>query len=177
MIRNDPYRINENFDTGINNGYIPCTSNCDSCNNFVVPCTEFKCFATGRVFKVRDTYSCKSRFVIYLEQCINCFKQGVGSTFNWKPRLGNYKSHINKKVYSCRIVKHFINECCGHPLKIRFHIIDSVNNAEGLSTDQIDNLLLQKEQYWIGTLLTQYDGLNSTHDWQRKKRNDREKII
>ena len=176
LIRSDPYRTKVN-NSSLSNGYIPCNSNCDSCNNFVIPCTEFKCFATDRIFKVRDNYCCKSKNVIYLAYCIKCSKQGVGSTVDWKPRLSNYKSHINKKVYSCHIVKHFINDCSGHPLQIKFHIIDSLNNVEGLSSDEIDDLLLQKEQYWIGTLLTQYYGLNSTHDWKRKRRNDREKII
>ena len=71
-------------------------------------------------------------------------------------------------------MKHFIDVCCGDRLNI--HIIDSVNNISGLSSDQIDDLLLQKEQYWIGTLLTQHKGLNSTHDWVRKKRTEKEKL-
>ena len=37
--------------------------------------------------------------------------QGVESTVFLKPRLHNYKSHIRKNAHSCKIVKHFINEC------------------------------------------------------------------
>ena len=40
-----------------------------------------------------------------------CLKQGVGSTFDWKPRLRNNKSHIKKKMRSCSIVNHFIDVC------------------------------------------------------------------
>ena len=177
LIRSDPYRVKEGIDSNTCNGYVPCASTCDSCRTYVVACKEFKCFATGRTFKVRKTFSCEAKNVIYLAYCIKCHKQDIGSTFHWKPRLRNYKSHINKKVYSCRIVKHFIDECCGQPLNIRFHIIDMIDNVEGMSTELIDELLLMKEQFWIGTLLTQYHGLNSTHDWQRKKRNDREKVM
>ena len=53
-----------------------------------------------------------------------CSKQGIRSTENWKPRLSNYKLHIKKKVKSCSIMKYFI---------------------------EIDDLLLEKENFWIGT--------------------------
>ena len=35
--------------------------------------------------------------VLYIVFCLNCLIQGVRSTVDWKPRLQNYKSHINKK--------------------------------------------------------------------------------
>ena len=30
--------------------------------------------------------------------------------------------------------------------------------------------------FWIGTLVTQHQGLNGKHDWNRKTRTEREKI-
>ena len=74
-------------------------------------------------------------------------KQGVRSTVDWKPRLRNYKSHIKKKVRSCSIVNHFIDVSSDtdDPSKnIRFIIIDQLNIINGLSPDEIDNLLLRK---------------------------------
>ena len=47
--------------------------------------------------------------------------------------------------------------------------IDQLNNTNSLSPDKIDNLLLQKERFWISTLVTIHKGLNSTHDWNRKR--------
>ena len=47
--------------------------------------------------------------------------------------------------------------------------IDQLNNTNSLSADEIDNLLLQKERFWISTLVTIHKGLNSTHDWNRKR--------
>ena len=99
-------------------------------------------------------------------------KQGVGSTVDWKPRLRNYKSHIKKKVRSCSIVNHFIDVCSDtdDPSRnIRFIIIDQLNNTISLSPNDIDDLLLQKERFWISRLFTIHKGLNSTHDWNRKR--------
>ena len=101
----------------------------------------------------------------------NCLKQRVGSTVDWKPRLRNYKSHTKKKVRSCSIVNHFIDVCSATddlPRNIRFIIIDQLNNTNSLSPDEIDDVLLQKERFWISTLVTIHKGLNSTHDWNRK---------
>ena len=88
--------------------------------------------------------------------------------------MRNYKSHISKGRKTCHIVKHFIDVHKGFE-NLRFILIDFVDNVDGLSTEKIDELLLEKEKFWIGTLLTQHKGLNSTHDWVREKRNDREK--
>ena len=60
---------------------------------------------------------------------------------------------------------------------LRFILLDCVDNVDGLSTEKIDELLLEKERFWIGTLVTQHKGLNSIHDWVRTKRNEREKDI
>ena len=65
--------------------------------------------------------------MIYLVYCTKCDKEGVGSTKNWKVRLSNYKSHIEKKVKSCSIVKHLIDSFTDttSPSKyLRFILID-----------------------------------------------------
>ena len=90
--------------------------------------------------------------------------------------MRNYKSHINKGVKSCHIVRHFLEVHKGFQ-NIRFILLDCVDNVEGLSTERIDELLLEKGKFWIGTLLTQHKGLNSTHDWVRTKRNERDKDL
>ena len=68
-----------------------------------------------------------------------------------KHRLRNYKSHIKEKVRSCSIVNHFI-DVCSDPSR-----------------------MLQKERFWISTLVTMRKGLNSTYDWNRKRRTERPK--
>ena len=107
----------------------------------------FECVATKRIYKVRQSTSCVSKNRIRIAFCLSCLKQGVGSTLGWKRRLQNYKSHINEKVRSCSIVNHFIDVCSDtdDPSKnIRFIIIDQLNIINGLSPDEIDNLLLRK---------------------------------
>ena len=92
----DPYNIINNVDDEMYT-YVPCKKRCDSCTNFVVAKSSFECFATQRVYKVRQSTSCVSKNVIYIAFGLNCLKQGVGTTVDWKPRLQNYKSHIEKK--------------------------------------------------------------------------------
>ena len=48
-------------------------------------------------------------------------------------------------------------------------LVDNVNNTSNLS-QEIDSLLLEKEIFWIGTLISQHKGLNDSHDWSRNKR-------
>ena len=74
--------------------YLPCRTRYDSCTKFVVTKSNFECFARKKVCKVRRSTSCISKSVIYFAFCLNCLKQVVVSTVDWKPRLGNYKSHI-----------------------------------------------------------------------------------
>ena len=79
---------------------------------------------------------------------------------------------------SCSIFNHFIDVCSDtdDPSRnIRFTIIDQLHNTNRLSPDGIDDLLLQKERFWISTLATIYEVLNSTHDWNRKRRTERPK--
>ena len=170
LTRADPYNTINNVDDEMHT-YVPCKQRCDSCANFVVPKSSFECFATKRVYKVRRSTSCVFKNVNFL-------KQGVGCTVDWKPRLQNYKSHIKKKVRSCSIVNHFIDVCSDtdDPSRyIRFITIDQLNNKNSLSPNDIDDLLLQKERFWISTLVTIHKGLNSTHDWNRKRRTERAK--
>ena len=80
------------------------------------------------------------------------FKQGVGSTVDWKPTLWNYKFHTNKKVQSYSIVNHFMDVSSSTDdtsINFRFTIIDQLNNTDSLSSDDLDDLLLQKEKYLI----------------------------
>ena len=173
--RADPYSVRT-----VNNdcAYVKCGV-CDSCKNFVSGNSKIKTFATGRVYQVRRNLDCNTPNVVYVAECIKCSEQGVGSTVKWKPRLRNYKAHIKAKKKTCRIVKHFMEKCfeTGSPFKfLRFHIIDCVDNVEGLPQERIDELLLEKEKMWIRNLVTAHKGMNSHHDLNRKKRCDREAL-
>ena len=172
IMRADPYTVKP-LSVGC---YNKCEQ-CDSCKNFVSGQAKIKVFATGRVFSLRKVMNCQTPYIVYCAECLKCGEQGVGSTVKWKPRLGNYKSHIKHKRKTCRIAKHFIEQCrddnnpCGH---IRFHILDCLDNVEGLSDEEIDALLLEKEKFWIRNFVAVHKGMNSHHDLNRKKRTEKE---
>ena len=174
MLRADPYSVR----LQVMGQYTKC-GRCDSCKNFVVGADHIKSSATGKIFKLRKNLDCSTPNIVYVAECEKCVLQGVGSTVDWKPRLSNYKSHIRNGHMTCRIVKHFA-EVCPHlenPLAhLRFHIIDAVDNVQGLSAEKVDELLLEKEKMWIRNLVTCHKGMNSTHDLNRTKRTEREKF-
>ena len=175
----DPYDVKYDHTSTDPCGYEPCNG-CDSCDNFVLPVTVVKSYASGKSFRIRRNSHCGSKNVIYCAICTLCKIQGVGSTISWKPRLANYKNHIKKKIASCKIVEHFLDTSKhgDNPLRyLKFYIIDGLNNVESLSTGDVDDLLLRKEKLWIGMLLTQHKGMNASHDWKRKTRNDKGRKI
>ena len=94
---------------------------------------------------------------------------------NWKlgkPWLSNYKSHITKKRKSCSIVKHLIDSCTDtvNPYKcLRFISIDCLTDTENSSKEEFNDLLLEKEIFWIRTLCTIHKDLNDYHDWWRSE--------
>ena len=172
LMRSKPYNIKDDQQLKGDCGYTKCFyKNCDSCNNFVDEKTYIECNAAGRKYKIRRDTSCNSKNVIYVAYCIKYLKQGVGSTASWKLRLSYYKGHVKKRKLACGIVRHFIETCNDNWFNnLRFNIVDYLNNADGLTDDEIDDLLLKKEKFWIRTLVTQHHGLNSKHDLNRKRR-------
>ena len=178
ITRADPYSVKP-CELG---SFKTCERTCDSCRTFVSDFTQFKCNATGRIFSLRKVMNCNTPNVVYMCQCAKCNLQGVGSTVMWKPRLRNYKSWVKKNIRKCRIGNHFIdNPCCRGSDEapwenMKFFIIDCLDNTLGFTSEQIDDELLKKEKRWIRTLLTYPHGMNSTHNLNRSKRNDVEKL-
>ena len=126
--------------------------------------------------------NCNTPNVIYLVECRKCKLQGAGSTIVWKPRLRNYKSWVKHKIRQCRIGNHSIdNEGCGgsddKPWEnMKFTIIDCLDNYENFTPEQIDDELLKKEKMWIRKLVTYHHGMNSSHDLNRTRRCEKEKL-
>ena len=139
LLRSDPYNIKRDLLHNTKHGYESCEKKCDSCNNFVDEATAIKCFATGRIFKIRRDSSCQMENVIYVAFCLNCQKKGVGSTVSWKSRLRNYKSYIKNNLKSWKIVRHFIEECKGVS-NLCFILVDVLKNVDHCSSDEIEEL-------------------------------------
>ena len=176
--RADPYSTK----LPLTGSYKTCGKTCDSCKTFAAECTQFKCNATGRKFRLQKDMNCNTPNVIYLVECSKCKLQGVGSTTKWKPRLRNYKSWVKHRIRQCRVGNHFIDNegCRGSDEKpwenMKFSIIDCLNNFENFTPDQIDDELLKKEKMWIRKLVTYHHGINSSHDLNRSRRCEQEKL-
>ena len=177
ILRADPYNTPPKKDVA-NTGTKHCGKRCDLCDN-LIHSNKFICSATNRPYFIRHKLSCTTLYIIYLITCKRCNRQGVGSAQDMKPRWRNYKSDAKDSTNSCSVSKHF-NEVCRCPddpsSLISVQIIDHLENTDGYSHDVKDDLLLSKEKFWIANLLCMHHGLNSTHDWHRKKRVGGEKF-
>ena len=134
--------------------FLCSASRCDCCKNFLLPGVSFCSSATGSKYVIRKSLTCTSRNVVYLAHCVACNLQGVGSTINFKSRLANYKSHIKYSKKTCGIANHFIDCHGADHSSLKFMLIDQHN----------DNLR-ERENFWIGMLLSNLKGLNSNHDF------------
>ena len=47
------------------------------------------------------------------------------------------------------------------------------SETENSSKEETDDLLLEKENFWLGPLCTIHKGLNDYHDWRRVRRNQK----
>ena len=67
---------------------------------------------------------------------------------------------------------HLIDECYdneNHTKYMQFVLVDSSNNTDNSNTEKVHKLLITKETFSIGSLVTQHKGLNNPA--QRVKRN------
>ena len=120
-------------ETIINSGIISCyrchQQVCDACQNFLVPvpAKPIKSVTTGKSYKIRQSLSCRTDYVIYCAICTLCNRQCVGSSINFRSRLSNHKSHIKKNKITCWLVNHFIDNSCGHTLSdLKFSLIQQI---------------------------------------------------
>ena len=180
LTRADPYNIKSDLlDLNVH-GYKNCGKKCDSCNYFVDETSFVISKATGWKYWIRRDSTCTTKNFIHLVYRTKCREQGTGSTVSWKPRLSDYKSHIKQSVNSCKRVKNYIEKCNDSVALfnyLRFVILDVLTNAESLSKDDVEDLLLKKEKFWCGTLVTKHKGLNGSHDWNRVKRTGKSEEI
>ena len=116
-------------ETSINSGSISCHRChhyvCDSCQNFVVPAKCIKSVTTGKTYKIRQSLTCCTDYVIYCATCTLWNRQCVGSSINFRSSLSNHKSHINKNKRTCQLLNHFIDKLCSHTLSdLQFILIE-----------------------------------------------------
>ena len=79
-------------------------------------------------------------------------------------------------MQSCSIVNHFINVFSDtNKNQEKFIIIDQLNKTNSLSPNDIDDLLSQKDRFWISMVVTIHKEFNDTHGWNRKHHTKRPK--
>lgn len=105
---------------------------------------NFTSTATKQTFRVRHTFSCNSRNVVYLITCKKCKKQYTGMTTNTlRERVNHHRTTINTRE-NRYVSKHFnFKNHCIKDLKVQ--VIDKSDNI----TD-----LRKLEKFWIQTLNT-----------------------
>ena len=86
---------------------------CEKCyvckQGYLTPCEEYTSFHTDQIFYMKKRITCQSTGLIYLMECVSCRVSDVGyTTGNLPKRFSNHKSHIKRKVNSCRLAGHFL---------------------------------------------------------------------
>ena len=109
---------------------------------------RIKSVTTGKSYKIRQSLSCRTDYVIYCAICTLCNKQCVGSSIKFRSRLSNHKGHIKKNKRTCGLVNHFIDNSCSHTLSdLKFILIEQV-------TTKTEKFLEYREGYWQAQLWT-----------------------
>ena len=142
-----PDIVQENCTYSDNIGCYRCHRQvCDACQNFLIPAKRIKSVVTRKSYKIRQSLSCRTDYVIYCVICTLCNRQCVGSCINFRSRLSNHKSHIKKNKITCRLVNHFIDNPYSHTLAdLKFVLIERV-------ATKTDTFLELREGYWQAQL-------------------------
>ena len=123
---------------------------CTTCKH--LDCSKyFVSSKTKKSFIIRHSFSCSSRYVVYLITCSKCSKQYVGyTTQHLHVRINHHRSNIFRKVKTY-IANHF--NFPDHDItNLRVQCIDKASTLEELK---------QQEHFWIRTLKTKEPfGLN-----------------
>ena len=138
---------------------------CDACQHFLVPEKRIKSVVTRKSYKIRQSFSCRTDYVIYCAICTLCNRQCVGSCINFTSRLSNHKSHIKKDKRTCDLVNHFIDNSCSHTLSdLKFVLIEQV-------ATKTEKCLEHREGYWQAQIWTyEPHGFNAKKEFKSGRR-------
>ena len=126
---------------------------------------EFTSFTTKKTYKIKHSFDCNDKCLIYLLSCKSCGKQYVGNTTDhFRSRSNNYKSDVRKaesgdmeNVKQKFLQSHFLQRDHQGFLKdVEVRLIDKTQASDPT----------KREFYWMRTLRTLYpDGLNIESDY------------
>ncbi|XP_078525914.1 uncharacterized protein LOC144798766 [Lissotriton helveticus] len=144
-----------------NNNPVKGTSSCGSCkscNNILLGETMT---LNNVEIKAKDLWTCNTQNVVYLITC-PCHLGYVGETGKAiKTRLTEHRSAIKTKKLSAPLVSHFMD--FGHSSEeMKWRILEKIKLPNNTGGEQIRK---KRELYWIFTLDTYKQGLNSECPW------------
>ena len=150
---------------------------CVLCKNYIVETACIESMTTLKHYQINCNITCTDTHVIYVITDLACGKQSVGSSEGtMRVRFANHKSHIKKKVNTCRVAVHF-NEEPKHAfdntnfdatlaLELSVTLIDKVMPEPWDTKDSLFSKLTNKESYWQKQLnsFTWAGGLNTRNE-------------
>ena len=134
----------------------PCNgrSDCMCCRQIID--TSFFTSRTGKRFEIRHKTNCKTKYAIYLGLCIKCNKEQYVGKLEAQQTNRRVNKHRNdvEKADSIAIDRHFNQPDHSFNRDFRIIVIEEVSD-KNLTKEQMRNLLLRREDFWIlklGTL-------------------------
>ena len=156
---------------------------CHLCKNLQCPLHDARVGTEGRIlyegdsvysfryqttYKIRGSFSCTSRHVVYAITCLRCEQQGVGECIDPLRRALDHvrAAQVDTPTAGCAIERHFQDASHG-PKDICFQIIDGVPK-QGHSLAGVRAVRVRLENIWIRRLIgTREGGLNIRCQWYR----------
>ena len=155
-----------------NAGAKPCKGShrCLTCN-LITPCHNFESSNTELNYPINKPLDCSSSNLIYLFTCKFCLDQYVGETErNLRDRVGGHRNDFKRKNMDNALFKHCMEKHFPFFLTNRtvtletFYIltpIEQIEENENQTRTYKKLKRLQRENFWIKTLVTLYpQGIN-----------------
>ena len=114
-----------------NNRCQPCnTKQGNLCFKEVLNTSTFKSNQTQRIYKIRHHVNCKSKYVIYLLECIKYGIQYIGkSETQINLRINNHRKDLSKSS-SIPVCQHFNNTAHSFTRDAKFIIIEQLKTVD-----------------------------------------------
>ena len=132
----------------------PCNSrNFNQCCRQIRNTNTFKSTQTTEEFKIYHRVTCKSKFIIYLLECIKCNIQYVGKR-EWPMniRLNKHRNDVFREdaIIVCQHFKQISHNFNEHA---KITIIEQLKH-QNKSLTQMRSILEEREDFWIKKLKT-----------------------
>ena len=142
-------------------GCSPCLTRSDNlCCKQIQRTSTFRSRITKQEFKIYHRVNCKSRFIIYLLECLRCYIQYVGkSEWPMNIRCNKHRNDVFREE-AIQVCQHFKQPGHNFNRDAKITIIEELKNKDR-SLKTMRKILEQREDFWIKKLKTLHpDGFN-----------------